>query len=204
VIKFKLPTRKPSENPARPKGWLANFSVIAGAILLALIITLFVFQSYRVDGESMENTLQNNDRLVIDKIPRTWSRITGHAYIPHRGDIIVFNEVGTFNSPSPESKQLIKRVIGLPGDRVVISGGQITIYNAANPSGFNPDMSGWSLADTNSPGDIDITLGPTQLFVSGDNRTNSTDSHIFGPIDASQIIGKLVLRLAPFSQRHVF
>src|SRR5438552_3615199 len=96
------------------KEWLSTVYVVAGAFVIALLITLFGFRPYRVDGQSMEQTLQNNDRVIIDKIPRSWARLTGHAYIPKRGDIVVFNEVGAFDSSIPGSKDLIKRVIGLP------------------------------------------------------------------------------------------
>jgi signal peptidase I len=107
---------------------------------IAVLLTLFVFQSYQVDGPSMEATLQNNDRLIVWKLPRTWAKVTGHQYIPKRGDVIILNESGlnSFGSPA-DSKQLVKRVIGLPGDRVVVKDNVLTIYNAENPRGFQPD-----------------------------------------------------------------
>src|SRR5580698_6529783 len=73
---------------------LSTLFVIAAALALALLLITFVFQSYQVDGPSMQNTLQNNDRLIVWKVPRTLARITGDAYIPNRGDIIIFNESG--------------------------------------------------------------------------------------------------------------
>ena len=68
---------------------------------IAVLLTLFVFQSYQVDGPSMEATLQNNDRLIVWKLPRTWAKVTGHQYIPKRGDVIILNESGlnSFGSP---------------------------------------------------------------------------------------------------------
>jgi signal peptidase I len=153
----------------------------------------------------MENTLQNNDKLMIWKVPRTWARITGHDYIPNRGDIIVFNETGLAEFNQQDSKQLIKRVIGLPGDRVVVSNGEYMIYNKAHPHGFDPDKTlpyGKDIPLTS--GNVDITLGKDQLFVSGDNRPDSLDSRAFGPINASQIVGKLVIRVFPIGQAKVF
>jgi signal peptidase I len=153
----------------------------------------------------MENTLQNADKLIIWKVPRTWARITGHPYIPKRGDIIVFNEAGLEQFGQEDSKQLIKRVIGLPGDHVVISNGNITIYNKGHPKGFDPDKTlpyGKNIPTTS--GNINVTLGPDQLFVSGDNRPDSLDSRAFGPINASQVVGKLVLRVFPVSQAQDF
>ncbi len=145
--------------------------ILLSALLVALLIITFVFRSYQVDGPSMENTLQNNDKLIIWKVPRTWADITGHPYIPDRGDIIVFNESGLAQFGQTDSKQLIKRVIGLPGDRVVVNNGLYTIYNKAHPNGFDPDKTlpyGKNIPETS--GNIDITLGKDQLFVSGDNR----------------------------------
>ncbi|HVX48186.1 MAG TPA: signal peptidase I [Candidatus Saccharimonadales bacterium] len=181
--------------------------IILAAILAAAFIILFVFRSYQVDGPSMENTLQNNDKLVIWKVPRTWASITRHDYIPGRGDIIVFNENGLSQYGQTDSKQLIKRVIGLPGDRVVVKNGKITIYDKAHPSGFDPDTTlpyGEHGSIPYTSGDINVTLGPHQLFVCGDNRPDSLDSRIFGPINADQIVGKLVLRVFPISHAEAF
>lgn len=201
----------PTDMAARqPSAWREVFSTI-GILLLAfgvaVLLIAYVFRSYQVDGPSMQTTLMNQDKLIIWKVPRTWARITGHDYIPARGDIIVFQEAGLSAYGQEDSKQLIKRVIGLPGDRLVVKDGSITIYNKAHPNGFNPDQtlpydSDKHIAATS--GDIDITLGKDQLFVCGDNRPDSLDSRAFGPINADQIIGKLVLRVFPIGKVEAF
>jgi signal peptidase I len=153
----------------------------------------------------MENTLQNNDKLIIWKVPRTWASITGHPYIPNRGDIIVFTESGLAQYGQDNTKQLIKRVIGLPGDKIVVANGVYTIYNKQHPNGFDPDKTlpyGKNIPVTS--GDETITLGPDQLFVSGDNRPDSLDSRMFGPINANQIIGKLAIRVLPINTTKLF
>jgi signal peptidase I len=185
--------------------FLSTMGILLTALLVALFIIAFVFRSYQVDGPSMENTLQNGDKLIIWKVPRTWAKITGHPYIPRRGDIIVFTESGLAAYGQQNTKQLIKRVIGLPGDRVVVANNVITIYNAAHPKGFDPDKTlpyGKNIPATS--GNVNVTLGPNQLFVDGDNRPDSLDSRSFGPINANQIIGKLVLRVFPISKVEVF
>jgi len=197
----------PEPPKRRQKNWKDIASTV-GLFLLAPVVALslaaFVIQSYQVDGQSMETTLQNNDRLIVDKVPRTWARITGHSYIPKRGDIIIFNQSGV-SFAGQASKQLIKRVIGLPGERVVVSDGRLTVYNAQNPSGFNPDGVGkYKLASAVTPGNVDITLKSNELFVSGDNRANSEDSRYFGPINASQVVGKLSFRILPLSKAQHF
>src|ERR1019366_8116351 len=70
---------------------VSTLLVLFIAPVVALLLTAFVFQSYQVDGPSMETTLQNDNRLIVWKVARSWSRITGHPYIPNRGDIIIFN-----------------------------------------------------------------------------------------------------------------
>lgn len=191
-----------------PSGWRELFSTL-GILLTALVVAVFiigfVFRSYQVDGPSMQNTLQNADKLIIWKVPRSWARLTHHAYIPARGDIIVFTQSGLSEFGQSDSKQLIKRVIGLPGERVVVSNGRYTVYNPAHPKGFNPDTTlpyGKNFPVTS--GNVDVTLAANQLFVSGDNRPDSLDSRSFGPITADQVVGKLVLRVFPINQAKAF
>ncbi len=202
-----LDTSQPKKEPNRP-AWrdaMSTVGILAAALLVALFIIAFVFRSYQVDGPSMENTLQNSDKLIIWKVPRTWSDITRHDYIPNRGDVVVFNESGLSEFGQQDSKQLIKRVIGLPGDRVVVKDGKITIYNEQHLKGFDPDKTlpyGKNIPVTS--GSVDVTLGPHQLFVCGDNRPDSLDSRAFGPISANQIVGKLVMRVFPIGQAKAF
>ncbi|HEX5744105.1 MAG TPA: signal peptidase I [Candidatus Saccharimonadales bacterium] len=213
-IHSRAPDRTPvagtpgSETGRRNSGWREFFStaaILLGALLVALFIITFVFRSYQVDGPSMETTLQNDDKLIIWKVPRSWARVTGHDYIPGRGDIIVFTENSLGQFGQDDSKQLIKRVIALPKERVIVRDGKITVYNEAHPGGFIPDDTlpyGKGLPPTT--GNVDVTLGSHQLFVAGDNRPDSLDSRTFGPINADQIIGKLVLRAFPIGNTKVF
>ncbi len=197
-----------SQPPQRASGWrelLSTLGILLTALAVALFIIFFVFRSYQVDGPSMESTLQNGDKLFIWKVPRSWADITGHPYIPDRGDIVVFTESSLSSFGQQDTKQLIKRVIGLPGDRVIVSDNHYIIYNKTHPGGFDPDKSlpyGKNMPATT--GNTDVTLGKNQLFVSGDNRPDSLDSRAFGPINASQIVGKLLLRVFPISQAKAF
>ena len=205
---YDKPTQKKSQGGGARSAIRELFStvgILSTALVIALLMIAFVFRSYQVDGASMQNTLQNADKLIIWKIPRTWARITGQAYIPNRGDIIVFSESGLSQFGQTDTKQLIKRVIGLPGEHVTVKDGNYTIYNKSNPSGFNPDKTlpyGKDIPATS--GNIDLTLAANQLFVSGDNRPDSLDSRNFGPINANQVIGKLILRVFPISQAKNF
>lgn len=210
VTAFKPAPASPTPRAAKPENsglhdLFSTIGVLVTALFVALLMITFVFRSYQVDGPSMQSTLQNSDKLIIWKIPRTWARITHNDYIPKRGDIIVFTESGLSQFGQNDSKQLIKRVIGLPGDRVVVKDGYLTIYNAAHPGGFQPDkiLPYGDVIPTTS-GDVDVTLKAGQLFVCGDNRPDSLDSRAFGPINASQVIGQLVVRVFPINKAMPF
>lgn len=198
------------KRPTQHRAFLYNLAVLLLAPLIAILLTFFVFQSYQVSGMSMQNTLQNNDRLIVWKGSRTWSRLVGNQYIPSRGDIVIVKQDNLTACGQPQGMQIVKRVIGLPGERVVFKNGIYTVYDTRHPGGFNPDSSlPYGRADTAllsdpSSSTVDATLSSTQLFVSGDHRADSCDSRSFGPIQSSQIIGKVVARIAPLSDTQVF
>lgn len=206
-----IAARLPDTPPPQPKkdgfkNFMGTVGIIIAAPIVALFLTLYVFQSYEVDGPSMETTLDNRDRLLVLKFPHTWAKITNQDYIPNRGDIIIFNTSAVHDGANDTSKkQLIKRVIGLPGDRVVVQDGVVTLYNADNPEGYNPDKAGgWREAITTTPGNADVLVGEGEVFVLGDNRTNSTDSRVIGTIPSNDIVGKLIFRIFPISNAEVF
>lgn len=196
------------KQPSRLGSTLSTIAILLLAPIIAIVLTLFVFQSYQVDGPSMQNTLHNGDRLIVWKLPRTWARITGHQYVPKRGDIVIFTESGLMQyGDTTDTKQLVKRVIGLPGDHLVVKNGKVTVYNKEHPNGFEPDTTlpyGQGGAIPITTNDVDVKLGPNQLFVMGDNRPNSLDSRIFHAINTDQIIGKLAIRILPLSDAKVF
>jgi signal peptidase I len=199
------PVENPEANGQGIRDALSIIGVLLAALVLAWGLISFVFQSYQVDGPSMQTTLQNDDHLVVWKVPRTLARITGHQYIPHRGDVIVFNEPGLAEFGQGSTKQLIKRVIGLPGERVVVNNGQVTVYNQENKKGFDPDKTlKYGKVIPTTSGNIDIVLGPKQIFVCGDNRPDSLDSRVFGPVDTKNIVGKLVVRVLPINEVKFF
>lgn len=198
-------TVRPAHVSGEQKFIPSVLSMLVLALVFAFALLAFVFQSYQVDGPSMLPTLNNSDRLIVLKVPKTWSRITRHPYIPKRGDVVVFVENDLPELGSNQPRQLIKRVIGLPGDHIVISNNVITIYNKEHPNGFNPDVTlpyGKDIAITT--GNVDRTIPPNQVFVCGDNRINSFDSRSFGPVSASKIVGKLVLRIWPIGHAEKF
>lgn len=188
------------------KSILSTIVILLLAPILALLITAFVFQSYEVDGPSMESTLNTRDRLIIWKVGRTWSRITRQPYIPPRGTVVVFVMRGQYEFSSDREKQLIKRIIGLPGERVVVKDGVVTVYNEDFPEGMNPDetMDYGPQLKGETIGNVDITVRENEVFVMGDHRDNSLDSRTFGSVPASDIVGTLTARILPISEAKKF
>jgi signal peptidase I len=202
---------KPDRKPSKHKGFFHELSstlvILGSAFAIALLLIAYVFQSYAVDGPSMQVTLHDKDRLIVWKVPRTWARITHHQYVPNRGDIVIFEQSGLSEFGQEDKRQLIKRVIGLPGERVVVQSGVVTVYNSEYPDGFEPDKTLPYSKETTIPstsGNIDITLADNELFVNGDNRPDSLDSRAFGPITTDQIVGKLLARILPVGDAQLF
>lgn len=166
-------------------------------VIIVLILHNFVFQAFHVVGSSMIPTLHDSDYLIISKIDWSKSHLFSlfgkHDYIPARGTIIVFHY------PNDPSLVFVKRVVGLPGEKIVISNGKITIYNNANPNGFNPDKNLGLDSTIPTLGDISETIPSGKIFVLGDNRLpgGSFDSRDWGLLPSSDIIGSAVLRLLP-------
>lgn len=189
----------------RLKGLVSIAIFLASVGLAAWLINGFIFQSYYVDGTSMTPTLRNDDRLIIDKVEHTWAGLQGKQYVPGRGQIVVLDS--SIVGANGHEEQLIKRVIGLPGDTVIIQDGKVTIKNSDNPNGFDPDEKlGLKLDPTYTAASIELTLGDHQVYVMGDNRSEggSYDSRSFGPIDTSKLVGRLWARILPLDKAQVF
>jgi signal peptidase I len=157
--------------------------IVFFALLIIVPIRYFVVQPFFVEGASMEATYQDGDYLLVDKI----SYLLGG---PARGEVIVFR------FPNDPEKVFIKRIIGLPGETIVVERGIVTIYNVENPNGFELAEAYLTEETTNS---TQVTLGEEEFFVMGDNRDASYDSRGWGPLKERFIIGKVFLRAWPFS-----
>lgn len=143
--------------------------VIAGATA----INALVFRSFSVVGPSMEDTLFTNERIVVNRLPVTWSAILGREFMPLRGEIIVFRNPQFKTGKSDE--YIVKRVIALPGERVTVNDCGVTVYNVQNPKGFNP-YDGFDIIDPDTcvtGTDIDYIVPKHRIFVIGDHRNGS-------------------------------
>jgi|GEM_PF-146832 len=190
----------------RVKSVLSFIVFIVSIFAAAFLINQYIFQSYYVEGTSMTPTLQNNDRLIISKVERTIANVQGKPYIPERGQIVVLDS--SIVGLNGQHEQLIKRVVGLPGDRVHIEAGTVTITNAAHPDGFDvtKSLGLTNLHATYTDEPIDLAIPEGHVYVMGDNREQggSYDSRAFGPIEGNQIQGRLWGRILPIDKAQLF
>lgn len=153
------------------------------AVVIVVPFRAFVAQPFIVDGASMDPTFATGQYLIVDEL-------TYHFSTPLRGSVLIFKY------PKDETKYFIKRVIGLPGETVVLTNGDVTIKNTDHPEGFalSEPYIKFPKDDTAS-----FTLGAGEYFVMGDNRYGSADSRLWGPVPTKDIVGRPVVRFWPFS-----
>lgn len=188
----------------RYRRWIEDGAIIALAIVVAIVVRAAVAQAYWIPSASMVPQLHVNDRVVV-------SRLAYHVHTPRRGDIVVFKSPpGVEPAPGPPSNPisrvvhdagvalgfaqdqtvLIKRVIGLPGDRISASGGHVYIDGQLLVEPYLPKGT-----FTTSFGPLFVPQG--EEWVMGDNRGNSLDSRVFGPIPEKTIIGRAIWKVWP-------
>lgn len=177
---------------------------IVCVLIGTLLINSFVFRSFNVLGPSMESTLYTGDRLIVNRLPVTWSQLQNKEYVPERGQVIVFKNP-QYN-PGTGDEYIVKRVIAFPGERVTVKDGILTVYNDSNPNGFHPDD---DVEGPGSPtsGDVDTKVSEGTLFVSGDHREGSYsyDSRSgLGLIPFYDVVGPVSMRIYPFNHIRTF
>ena len=166
--------------------------IIAAAIILP--IRLFLIQPYYVKGASMEPNFFENEYLIVDKISVNFQKLK-------RGEVVVFR------FPKAEQRFLIKRVIGLPGEKVEACGNTVRIYNTENPEGFLLDENLYhprQFSDQMFQRCVTETVGAHEYFVLGDNRPASYDSSIFGTVPNDQFVGRVIFRGLPPDRITIF
>lgn len=180
--------KKTPETPEKTIGFrqsvLEFFKFFLIAVLIVVPIRVWVAQPFIVSGSSMMPNFENGEYLIVDEF-------SYHFREPVRGEVIIFR------APRDTSEFYIKRIIGLPEERIEISGESIYIFNNEFPEGVLLEE---SYLQNNSPGNIALTLKADEYFVLGDNRPMSSDSRIWGPLEENLIIGKAWVRLWPFNK----
>jgi signal peptidase I len=167
----------------------AIFDFLQGIVVILSIMVmvyLFIMSPQEINGQSMYPTFQNGEYILTNKIQYKFTE-------PSRGDVVIFK------SPKNPDVDYIKRIIGLPGDRVKLSAGAFYIngekLNESSYIGSDVTLFGGSFLAEND----EITIPPSYYFVIGDNRPHSSDSREFGPVPKDSFIGKAFLRYWPFS-----
>jgi signal peptidase I len=175
------PTKKTERKHNALLEWIV---VIAVAVAFALLLKAFVVEQFQVDGHSMDTTLHNGDRVLVNKL-------SYRLHDPHRGDVVVLKRL---DGPSGE-RDLIKRVIALPGERIEVRDCQVLINDKVlnepylDPKLVSPPNCGKDQAEVTVPAD--------KVFVMGDNRGGSMDSRDIGPIPEGDLIGRAFVIIWP-------
>lgn len=164
------------------KGLVKDLSILALLIVVVVLpLRAFVISPFVVDGESMHPTFENLDYLIVDEL-------VYDLHAPVRGDVIVFRYPGDL------SVFYIKRIIGMPSETVAINHGVITITKT---DGSTLVLSEPYVVEEDATYTKKVTLNSGEYFVMGDNRPNSSDSRVWGPLPRQDIIGRVDLRLLP-------
>jgi signal peptidase I len=169
--------------------------VLVVALLVALGIRTFVLQQFYISGPSMETTLFQPNRVLVNKLSYQFGDID-------RGDVVVFDRV-TSNGRDVQHDDLIKRVIGLPGESVTIKGCVVFVDGKKLNEPYLPDRDSQQsdlVARCRQPDMAAVLVPDDQVFVLGDNRPQSMDSRVFGPVDKKSIVGRAFVVIWPISR----
>jgi signal peptidase I len=162
------------------------------ALIAVAAIKYFLIQPFIVNGASMEPTFFDGDYLLVDELSYRFHE-------PARGDVVVFK------APQDTSLYYIKRIVGLPDEKIEVENDTVRIFNTQHPQGVALDENyiphgirrDWA-------GHVTVVLGEGQYFVLGDNRLNSLDSRYWGPLEEGDIVGLVKIRLWPVSEVQLF
>ena len=157
------------------------FKLIVIAVIIVVPFRIFIAQPFIVDGLSMYPTFDNGEYLIIDEVSYRF-------HDPERGEVLVFKY------PKDPRKYFIKRIIGLPGETVEISGGQVSILPADGSEKLTLDEPYIEMPKSES---LSYELGEGEYFVMGDNRAQSADSRLWGSVPRENVVGRPVLRFLP-------
>jgi signal peptidase I len=159
------------------------------SVIAVLLVRTFVAQPFLVSGASMDPTFKDGDYLLVDEL-------SYRAREPERGEVVVFRY------PGDHRFHYIKRIIGLPGEKIISKDGELSVWSAENKKVLTEKyLEEKTLKDT---GEFEVALAEDQYFVMGDNRGFSYDSRSWGPLSSEEITGLVRFRLWPVQTAEVF
>ena len=174
----------------RARRWAYEWVVIIVIALgVAVLLRTFVIQTFYIPSASMTPTLQVGDRIVVNKL-------SYHLHAVHRGDIIVFRRPPNEDCPGPPVPDLVKRVIGLPGETISDRNGTVYINGKALDQTWLPKHISSTYTGTFAP----VKIAANHYFVMGDDRVDSCDSRDWGTVPSSYIVGRVELRIWPITR----
>ncbi|HVA70564.1 MAG TPA: signal peptidase I [Acidimicrobiales bacterium] len=177
----------PPRRRSRSRSVVEWLIVLAIAILVSLLVRTYVFQVFSIPSGSMEPTLHIGDRILVSKLSVQWGTI-------HRGDILVFKAPAAVRKACGDDvADLVKRVIGLPGDHLTSKGN--TIYVNGQPL-----QQPWTHNEPIGRNIGQVTVPTQHYFMMGDNEPDSCDSRWWGTVPRSSVIGKAFVRIWPLSR----
>ena len=187
-----------NQNQPKPTSIFKDFLIFMWEIFKVVVISLaiiipvryFLIQPFYVKGASMEPNFEDHQYLIIDELTYRFKH-------PERGQVVVFRY------PLNPREYFIKRVIGLPGEKLEIQGEKIIVYNENYPNGLELNESYLS-PEAKNTGQLSVELAADEYYLMGDNRTESLDSRFFGPVQRKYLIGKVIFRGWPLDKVGLF
>jgi signal peptidase I len=187
---------KPTEKGRRTRRTIIEWAILIGsALLIAILIKTFLFQAFYIPSESMKPTLNVGDRVLVNKV-------SYRLHDVNRGDIVVFETPPRAKDANGAIKDLVKRVVALPGETFSTRNGSVYINGQPLKEPYLQEGVKTCAPNTapTTCGDIDDQPIPAdEVLVLGDNRTASKDSRFFGPIEESSIVGRVFVRIWPIN-----
>ena len=189
-------TEKIKKNSFLKEGFLfvkETFTIVIICLVIVVAVRHYLIQPFFVNGKSMEPNFYDGEYLIVDEFDyRFFDK-------PARGDVIVFRY------PNDPSQFYIKRIIGLPNEKVAIENNQVIIYNSLHPNGMVLNESIYLPPNVLTKGDgVTYETKENEYFVLGDNRSVSADSRFWGELDENLIVGRVWIRAWPFNRFSVF
>ncbi len=186
---------------------LEMVKMFALAVVIIVPIKLFLFQPFIVRGISMEPTFSESEYLITNEFGYKYTNINllgKKLFDVNPSKEFSRHDVVVFRSPVKEKEFYIKRIIGLSGETIEVKDGAVTIYNDEIKEGKILDESAYLPEGRKTNGFSKVTLAENEYYVMGDNRSHSSDSRSFGPVNKNEFIGKVLLRAWPFGRFDVF